>query len=142
MTEKLYDLIGTPRFNHAASLVRTGEMLQAIVFFTEQLGWEEDIAAHVKGEWGEARFVHPPQDPSTRVQLTESLDFTGTGALPGAHIGLDVPNAKAAAKATVEWARTVGYEAADEAANALGNKWFVWVGFLAFRIEYITISTT
>jgi len=134
------DLIGGSSFNHAAFLVRTGMMIGAVSFFTDQLGWEEDEKAKVEGSWGTARFVRPKSQPGFRLQLTEENDFSDTPqVLPGTHVGINVFNAAEAANVVVDWAHYAGIHASVEPANAAGTKWFVSIPELfSFQIEFIS----
>jgi len=128
--------------DHSAYQVRTG-MMNAALYFFEQIGWLEISERKTSGPWGQARFVQALASDSHVYQLTELSD--GDPNLIETqenHIAIhsSLASAQVAAENILEWANYVGAGegASIEPANAAGTKWFVYLPALfKFGIEII-----
>ena len=128
--------------DHSAYQVRTG-MMNAALFFFEQINWLELPERKTSGPWGQARFVQALASDSHVYQLTELSD--GDPNLIETqenHIAVrsSSVSAQVAAETILEWASHVGAGegASIEPANAAGSKWFVYLPALfKFGLEFV-----
>ena len=96
----LADQIGTTQVHHASFLVETGKMAEVIAFFCGQLKWVEEENLAIRGEWGQARFIHPHTQPRWLIQLTEETEVPAglPGIFLGTHLGILVYDADQAVR--------------------------------------------
>lgn len=136
--DQLWRFIGVTWPDHVAYEVRPGMMGSARNFFIEQLGWHEDEAARVEGDWGEAIFVYPDSDKSFLVQLTCPAESADPRRITENHLALDVVDAEASARAIWCWA-TLTRLMCCEIEEVSEGKWFVHLPeIFAFSLELIS----
>ncbi len=144
-SQDLKDLLQYNKIDHPAYLVQTGKMAEALEFFTDYLGWKEDLDRLVEGTWGSAHFLIPKGKVSSelRVQITEENEAkVGVRVLRGVHLGIKFIHAQTVAEAVVAWAHDMGYKRARcyRANSSRNDKWFLRIPELfTFQLEFINI---